>query len=83
MTILDRYAELIVSVGANVQRDQVVSIEAAPDAYALVHRIARLSYERGARYVDVAYFDPIAKRIRRRSIGCLRGLADGSSTSET
>jgi aminopeptidase len=62
--LLDRYADLIVSVGANVQPDQVVAVEALPDAQPLVHRITRVAYERGARYVDVAYFDPVAKRIR-------------------
>jgi aminopeptidase len=62
--LLDRYAELIVGFGANVQPDQVVAVEAPPEAAPLVHRIARCSYERGARYVDVAYFDPLAKRIR-------------------
>ena len=62
--LLDRYAELIVGFGANVQPDQVVAVEAAPEAAPLVHRIARLAYERGARYVDVVYFDPLVKRIR-------------------
>jgi aminopeptidase len=62
--LLDRYAELIVGFGANVQPDQVVAVDAAPEAAPLVHRIARLAYERGARYVDVGYFDPQVKRIR-------------------
>ncbi len=62
--LLDRYADLIVSVGANVQPDQVVAVEALPEARPLVHRIARLAYERGARYVDVQYFDPDVKRMR-------------------
>jgi aminopeptidase len=62
--LLDRYAELIVDFGANVQPDQVVAVEAAPEAAPLVHRIARLAYARGARYVDVVYFDPLLKRIR-------------------
>jgi aminopeptidase len=62
--LLDRYAELIVGFGANVQPDQVVAVEASPEAAPLVHRIVRGAYERGARYVDVAYFDPLVKRIR-------------------
>ena len=62
--LLDRYAELIVGFGANVQRDQVVAVEGPPEAAPLVRRIARGSYERGARYVDVVYFDPLVKRIR-------------------
>ena len=62
--LLDRYADLIVGFGANVQPDQVVAVEAPPEAAPLVHRIARRAYERGARYVDVVYFDPLVKRIR-------------------
>jgi aminopeptidase len=63
-SILERYADLIVSVGANVQPGQVVAVEGAPEAAPLVHAIARLAYERGARYVDASYFDPDVKRLR-------------------
>jgi aminopeptidase len=62
--LLDRYAELIVGFGANVQPDQVVAVEAPPEGAPLVRRIARRAYERGARYVDVVYFDPLVKRMR-------------------
>jgi aminopeptidase len=62
--LLDRYAELVVGFGANVQPDQVVAVEAACEAAPLVHRIVRKAYERGARFVDVLYFDPAVKRIR-------------------
>ena len=62
--LLGRYADLIVSVGANVQPDQVVAVEALPDARPLVQEIAARAYDRGARYVDVQYFDPDVKRIR-------------------
>jgi aminopeptidase len=62
--LLERYAELIVGFGANVQADQVVAVEGPPEAAPLTRRIARRAYERGARYVDVVYFDPHVKRIR-------------------
>jgi aminopeptidase len=62
--LLARYADLIVSVGANVQPGQVLAIEAEPDARPLVQAIARRAYEKGARYVDAAYFDPDVKRTR-------------------
>src|SRR3954465_14790573 len=62
--LLDRYADLIVSVGANGQPDQVLPVEALPEAQPLVAAIARRAYEKGARYVDVQYFDPQVKRIR-------------------
>jgi aminopeptidase len=62
--LLDRYADLIVSVGANVQPDQVVAVEAPPEAQPLVAAIAAAAYDRGARYVEAAYFDADLKRIR-------------------
>ena len=62
--LLERYADLIVSVGANVQPDQVLAVEALPEAQPLVAEIARRAYEKGARYVDVQYFDGDVKRIR-------------------
>jgi aminopeptidase len=62
--LLERYADLIVSVGANVQEDQVVAVEALPEARPLVQAIAARAYDKGARYVDVQYFDPEVKRIR-------------------
>jgi len=65
--LLDRYAELIVGFGANVQPDQVVAVEAALEAAPLVRRLTRLAYERGARYVDVVYFDALVKKIRIES----------------
>ena len=62
--LLRQYADLIVSVGANVQPDQVLAVEAAPEAQPLVLEIVRRAYEKGARYVDVLYFDPDVKRLR-------------------
>jgi aminopeptidase len=61
---LDRYADLIVSVGANVQPGQVLAIEALPEAQPLVAALARAAYTRGARFVEAQYFDPELKRIR-------------------
>jgi aminopeptidase len=65
--LLDRYAELIVGYGANVQPDQVVAVEGPLEAAPLVRRIVRGAYERGARYVDTVYFDAFVKRIRIES----------------
>jgi aminopeptidase len=62
--LLERYADLIVSVGANVQPDQVLAVEALHEAQPLVAAIARRAYSKGARYVDVVYVDPAVKRIR-------------------
>lgn len=65
--LLERYADLIVSVGANVQPDQVLAVEALPEAQPLVAAIARRAYKEGARYVDVVYIDAAVKRIRAES----------------
>jgi aminopeptidase len=62
--VLDRYADLIVSVGANVQPGQVLAIEALPEAQPLVAALARAAYGRSARFVEVQYFDAELKRIR-------------------
>ena len=62
--VLRRYADLIVSVGANVQPGQVLAIEGPPEAQPLVAEIARAAYDRGARFVEVLYVDGNLKRIR-------------------
>ncbi len=61
---LERFAELIVSFGANVQPDQIVSIACEPGKEPLVRAIAASAYRRGARFVDVSWFDPWVKRAR-------------------
>ncbi len=68
---LDKYAELIVTVGLNVQRgqrlligapafDSLTPIEAAP----LVRRIATHAYKRGVRFVDVMWTDQQLQLVR-------------------
>ena len=62
--LLTRYADLVVSVGANVQPGQIVWVVAEPSAAPFVRLVAAAAYERGARFVDPWYFDPYVKRIR-------------------
>jgi aminopeptidase len=62
--LLRRYADLIVDVGANVQRGQIVWIVAEPRAAPLVRIVAAAAYARGALFVDPWYFDPWVKRAR-------------------
>jgi aminopeptidase len=62
--VLERYAKLVVEVGANVQPGQVVWIVAEPRAAPFVRLVAAAAYERGAKFVDPWYFDPFVKRIR-------------------
>jgi aminopeptidase len=59
---IDRYADLIVRVGVNVQPDQMVFIDAAVDHADLVRAVARSAYRAGARYVDARYVDPHVRK---------------------
>jgi len=59
----DKLAELAV-FGANVQPGQLVAITSFVGKEDLTRRVARAAYERGAKYVDVVYFDQWVKRER-------------------
>ena len=61
---IERLAELTVAFGANVQEDQIVHVTAELAHRELVRAIAESAYRRGARFVDVFYFDPLVKRAR-------------------
>lgn len=61
---LERLADLAVGFGANVQKDQIVSVGCEPGKEPLTRAIAAAAYRRGARFVDVAWFDPWVKRAR-------------------
>jgi aminopeptidase len=58
----ERYAELVVRVGANVQPGQLVDVLAGLEHVAIVREVARAAYRAGARYVDVRYVDPHVRR---------------------
>jgi aminopeptidase len=59
---LERYAELCVRVGANVQPGQAVYIQANVEHAPLVRALTRRSYEVGASYVHVYYVDDYVRR---------------------
>jgi aminopeptidase len=59
----DKLAKLAV-FGANVQPGQLVAVTSHIGKEDLTRRIAREAYERGAKYVDVVYFDQWLKRER-------------------
>jgi aminopeptidase len=61
---LARFADLIVGFGANVQQDQIVAIGCEPGKEYLVRALAASAYRRGAKFVDVGWFDPYVKRAR-------------------
>ncbi|HEY0417009.1 MAG TPA: aminopeptidase [Gaiellaceae bacterium] len=54
---LDRYADLAVRVGANLQEGQLLFVTSYLEHAPLARAIARAGYRAGARYVDVRYHD--------------------------
>ena len=64
MEIIERLAELAVGAGANVQPGQIVGVSADLGQEELARAIAAAAYVRGARFVDVRYFDLYVKRAR-------------------
>ena len=61
---LERYARLAVEVGSNVGAGQDVWIGGLIEHAPLARAAARIAYENGANYVDVAYGEPHARRAR-------------------
>ena len=61
---LARFADLVIGFGANVQQDQIVAIGCEPGKEFLVRALAASAYRHGAKFVDVAWFDPHIKRAR-------------------
>ncbi len=60
---LEEYAELIVKVGLNVQKNQPVLINTTTDTIELTRLIVKKAYEAGAERVDVNYTDEINTRL--------------------
>ncbi len=62
--LVTQLADLSVALGANVQPGQIVSVAADHGHHELARAVAESAYKRGARFVDVSYFDPYVKRAR-------------------
>ena len=62
----ERLANLIVSFGANVQEGQIVDVGSGLGKEELTRAITASAYKRGAKFVDVHYWDPHLKRERVR-----------------
>ena len=63
-SLLPRLADLAVTLGANVQPGQIVTVGADHGQFELARAIADSAYRHGAVFVDVQYFDPYVKRAR-------------------
>ena len=60
---LARLAELAIH-GANLQPGQILMVTAELGQEPLARAVAAAGYEKGAKFVDVVYFDPLVKRAR-------------------
>lgn len=60
--ILEKYAKLIVEVGANVQKGQYVSINSSTETKELARLIVKAAYNAGAKRADVQWSDNYVTR---------------------
>lgn len=60
---LKKYADVIVSVGVNIQKDQLLTISAQIDHVDLVRALVKSGYEHGAKEVIVRYVDEQVARM--------------------
>jgi aminopeptidase len=61
---IDKYAELAVKVGVNIQKDQTLVINAPIESADFVRTAARKAYDAGAKNVHVEWNDDVLTRIR-------------------
>ena len=61
---LEQYARLTVEVGSNVGEGQVLWLTGHVENAPFIRAVARVAYEKGARYVDVDYVDGHVRRAR-------------------
>jgi aminopeptidase len=61
---LDRLADLAVGFGANLQPGQILGVTAYLGMEDAARAVARAAYGRGAKYVDVFWWDQLVKRER-------------------
>ncbi|WP_219508301.1 aminopeptidase [Nonomuraea ceibae] len=66
---LSRYADVVLDVAAPITAGDLVLINAEIEHAPLARALTEAAYARGARYVDIWYFDPYAKLSRVRHAG--------------
>ncbi|WP_062199628.1 aminopeptidase [Massilibacterium senegalense] len=64
MTNLKKYAELVVRLGVNIQKDQTLHINAPLEAAEFVRAVTTRAYKAGAKHVYVNYIDEELARIK-------------------
>ncbi|MEJ8306528.1 aminopeptidase [Saccharibacillus sacchari] len=61
---LEQYAELVVKVGVNIQKGQVLHLQSPIEASEFTRLIVKKAYEAGAKYVEIEWEDEAATRLR-------------------
>ena len=61
---LERLADLLVGFGANLQPGQILGVTGYFEMAEAVRAVTRAAYRRGAKYVDVFWWDMLIKRAR-------------------
>jgi len=76
--LLEKYAELAVKIGANVQKDQIVFINSAIDCAELTRLIVKKAYDAGAKNVLVNWADDAITKMgyEHRSLETLQEVPD-------
>ncbi len=62
-SLMKKYADLAVYIGANVQKNQTVVVRSSTESTELARAIVTSAYEAGAKRVRIDYADPYAGRI--------------------
>jgi aminopeptidase len=63
-TQIEKYADLAVQVGVNIQKNQTLVINASIESAPFVRLVTKKAYEAGARYVNVMWSDDEVTRLR-------------------
>lgn len=63
LALLEKYAQLAVEVGANVQEGQEVAINSSTETKTLARLLVKAAYKRGAKAVTVNWSDPYVTRL--------------------
>ncbi len=66
---VERLADLLVGFGANLQPGQILGVTAYLGMEDAARAVARAAYRRGAKYVDVLWWDQLVKRERLELAG--------------
>ena len=62
--LLSKYADVIVHIGLNVRKDQILSIRGILEDAPLIRKVTTSAYKAGAKYVDVLWNDEPSARLR-------------------